>query len=248
MSKNSKISSKKSTKTENIENMENVENAFSETLQAMPTPIIGDDLFCENCDNLLDISRVPLSITDTVEHTPSVMSDSNESTKTETEKEIDYESILRKVETDTKLSEDELRSIDIKEMIQHPYYKKINKKAEIKKLIMDMIEDLGNSDDNTKAYLVCRSCGFTKQIQGKMKIFSKKPEGVVANHDVIDEANYRDRIYCRTMPRTRNFTCSNKDCPSHDKKVPTEAIFFRKNQLSYETIHVCTVCSTVKVN
>ena len=211
-------------------------------------PIIGDDLFCENCNNFPDFSRSGKMIgthTDS-ENTPTALSDS--SLSNQTEKNIDYEDILQKVETGKKLTEDELKSIDIKEMIQHPYYKKITKKAEIKKNIIDMIEDMGNSDDNTRAFIVCKTCGFTKQIKGKLKIYTKKPEGVIATHDIIDIANYRNRALCRTMPRTRNFTCPNDNCASHDKRTPAEAVFFRKSQMSYDTVYVCTTCMTVKIN
>jgi hypothetical protein len=221
-----------------------------------PIPIIRDDLFCENCNNFPDFSRSNKSVDMDVEleNTPTVVSDSaasasaSASASTDADKEIDYGSILQKVESGTKISDDELRSIDIKDMIQHPYYKKISKKADIKKQIIEMIEDMGNSDDNTKAFIVCKTCGYTKQINGKLKIYTKKPDGVIATHDVIDIANYRNRTLCRTMPRTRNFKCANSECATHNKNTPTEAIFFRKSQETYETIYVCTTCLTVKVN
>ncbi|VBB18403.1 DNA-dependent RNA polymerase subunit Rpb9 [Yasminevirus sp. GU-2018] len=199
-----------------------------------------DDIFCEKCGNILDISRAPLAGNDDSVDTPREVSDSDD--------EPDYEGILKKVENGEKLTDNELKSIDIKEMVKNEYYKKMTKKGEIKKQIQDMIEDMGNSDENTQAYMVCKNCLFTKPIKAHLRILTKNPEGVTATHDYINEANYRNRVHMGTMPRTRNFHCSNKECKVYTKKLPQEAIFFRKSADTYETIYVCTRCLTVKMN
>lgn len=200
----------------------------------------ANDIFCERCDNILDISRTPLAdVIDEDTTTPNIVS---------SEDDINYETILQKIEKGEKISEDELKLIDIKDMTKNDYYKKMAKKGEIKKQIIDMIEDMGNSDENIQAYMVCRNCAFTKPIKGKFRILTKNPEGVTAAHDYVNEATYRNRVHMRTMPRTRDFSCPNNECPSYTQKSNNEAIFFRKSADAYDTIYVCTNCLTVKIN
>lgn len=198
-----------------------------------------DDVFCEKCDNILDVSRTPFNAT---------LLDTTTPVDVSTDHAINYEDILKKVENGEKISEDVLRTLDVKEMVKTEYYKKMAKKGDVKKVILDMIDDMGNSDQNINAYLVCRNCSFTKQINHEMKILVKNPEGVPATHEYVNENALRNRVYARTMPRTRNFNCPNKDCASHKQNVPTEAVFFRKDANTYETIYVCCNCLSVKVN
>ena len=202
------------------------------------TTISTDDIFCENCDNMLDISRTQLIGADEVIASKNISA----------EKNVNYEELLKKVENKEKLSDEELTSIDIKELVNNDYYKKMNKKGEIKKRILEMIEDMKNSDENGQAYMICRNCGFTKPIKPQFKIFTKNPEGVTSAHDYVNEANYRNRLIMGTMPRTRNFKCPNKECPVYTKNASPEAIFFRKSSDTYETIYGCVNCATFKMN
>jgi len=198
------------------------------------------DIFCEKCDNILDITRTKSSTLSTELSTPT-----NVSTESE---DIEYEKILKKVEEGKKLTKDELASIDIKEMVKNEYYKKMAKKGEIKKLIMEMMEDMGNSDDNTQAYMVCKNCGYCKNIDPSFRVLSKNPDGMVTHRDYINDTNYRLKVHIKTMPITRNFNCPNKNCASNNGKIEPEAIFFRKSANTYETVYVCRRCLTIKMN
>jgi len=195
-------------------------------------------IFCDKCNNILDISRTRIKSTTESESGPTSNS----------EKEVDYESFLKKVEKGEKLSNDELSLIDTKEIFKNDYYKKMSKKGEIKKSIMDMIDDMGNSDENVQAYMVCNNCAFSKSIDPGFRVLTKQPEGVTATHDYVNEASYRNKVHIRTMPITRNFNCPNKDCPVYKNKLAPEAIFFRKNATSHEIIYVCKRCLTIKMN
>lgn len=231
---------KKANQNKKVELVDKLDRLEKEEIKDMKIVTSENDIFCEKCDNILDISKTPLAyIGNDYAPTPTSLS---------SEDEINYESILKKVENGEKLSDDELKLIDIKDMTKNEYYKKMSKKGEIKKQIMDMIEDMGNSDENIQAYMVCRNCAFTKPIKGKFKILTKNPEGATSTHDYVNEASFRNRVHMRTMPRTRDFNCPNKECPSYTQKTPNEAIFFRKNADAYDTIYVCTNCLTVKVN
>jgi hypothetical protein len=206
------------------------------------------DIFCENCDNILDITRSVIkgdqyNTLDT--DTPQNVSNDSD---TDQENAPDYETILKKVEDGKKLTNDELGSIDIKEMVKNEYYKKMTKKGEIKKSIIDMIDEMGNADENTKAYMMCKNCGYNKSIEPRFRVLSKNPEGIASTYDYVDEASYRLKVHIRTIPATRNFNCPNKECPVNKNGVTPEAIFFRKNATTHETIYVCKRCLTVKMN
>jgi hypothetical protein len=201
----------------------------------------ANDIFCEKCDNILDISRTPLAGMQYDDNTMTPKTVSSDG-------DVNYETILKRIEKGEKVSDDDLKLIDIKEMAKHDYYKKMQKKGEIKKQIIEMIEDMGNSDENIQAYMVCRNCAFTKPIKSKLIILTKNPEGVTATHDYVNESSYRNRVHMKTMPRTRDFKCPNKECPTYTQKVLNEAIFFRKSADAYDTIYICTNCLTVKMN
>ena len=161
---------------------------------------------------------------------------------------VDYETLLKKIEEGGKPTNDELREINIKDMVKNEYYKKMAKKGKIKKSITDMIDDLGNADENTNAFMVCNNCNYNKHIDPGFRVLSKNPENYIAQNDFVNEDAYRNKVHIRTMPSTRVFNCSNAKCPSKQKNVQSEAIFFRKNPNTHETVYVCKRCLTIKMN
>ena len=97
---------------------------------------------------------------------------------------------------------------------------------------------------NESAIFLCKSCLFSKVIENKTRIYTKfnQPE---IKKDVNKLVNcVRSSIY----PRTRNFICDNKTCPSIVDNVPTEAMFFSTSQTSYNITYICCICGTLKEN
>lgn len=235
------------------------------------------DIFCERCDNILDITR---SIPENAElfdsNTPDVLSsdsdtedhnqdqddednqnqDENEDKDHDMKKEedtkpksnVDYESLLKKIEDGAKPTNDELREIDIRDMVKNEYYKKMAKKGKIKKSIIDMIDDLDNADDDTNAFMICNNCNYSKNIDPGFRVLSKNPENYIAQNEFVNEDAYRNKVHLRVFPSTRTFNCPNIKCPSKQKNVQSEAIFFRKNANTHETVYVCKKCLTIKMN
>lgn len=200
------------------------------------------DIFCEKCESMLDILKHPNRQVDELDtETPKQLS-------SDEDKNVDYEKILKKVEKGDALSKEELETIDVREMVKNEYYKKLSGKGDIKKRIIDMIDDAGNSDDNTQAYLVCKNCAFSKKIKPGYKVVTKNPEGTISTNEITNESMLRNRVHFGINPKTRVFDCPNKECPSHKKDSPTEAIFFRKHQKTHEVIFCCTTCLTIKMN
>lgn len=183
--------------------------------------------YCPNCDHVLDITRNL--------RTP------------HTEKEIsaeNYEHILKKIENDEQLTRSEILSVNVKDLLKSEQYKQSQKKGKIKKQLIDVIDELQSSDENIGAYLVCSNCLYNEPIKQGLLIYTKNPEKEAAYHENENINVYRNFVFQKTIPRTRNFICPNKDCASHTTE-PTEACFFRKPN-SYEIIMVCTICYTVK--
>lgn len=201
---------------------------------------IQSEIFCDKCAYLFDISRNRGQQTDTITATPDTISSSADTC-------IDYKSILQKIENNVALTNDELKRIDIKDMITCDYYKKIAKKGEVKKKIIDMVEDMDNSDEKTEAYMVCQNCAHTIPIQPKTHILTYIPTGNTSVYKYINESTYRNRIHLNIMPRTRAFNCPNKKCSVYTNNAQQEAIFFRKTPTAYDTIYVCVNCLTIKV-
>jgi hypothetical protein len=210
-----------------------------------------NDIFCEKCDSILDISKKPNRQPDTLDsdvETPKDVSSDEESNDDKKENNVDYEHILKKMEKGETLTNDELQTIDVKELVKNEYYKKLAGKGDIKKKLIDMIEDAGNSDENTHAYMVCKNCSFSKKMESGYKVVTKNPEGSNTDSEIINEVMLRNRIHFGPHPRSREFDCPNKSCPTHKSGTPTEAIFVRKHQNTHETIYVCTECLTVMMN
>lgn len=211
------------------------------------------DIFCENCNNILDISRTIYTTNNETlnTETPNTVTDTDDDVNNEVHIDDDntnYEFLLKKLEDGKTLTPEELLSINIKNMVSNEYYRKMSKKGYYKKKIIELIEDLGNSDDNTQAYMYCKNCAYNRPIPSRFRVISKNPEGVASVHDYINEANYRLKVHMKTIPRTRNFKCPNSSCDSNAGKLPTEAAFFSRNNTSYEKIYVCVNCLTIKIN
>lgn len=167
--------------------------------------------------------------------------------KMSAEDEDFYQRILSKVEADEELTDDQITRIEIKDMIKSQYYRDLKSKSAIKKKILTMIEDMGNSDDNTEFYLFCSNCGYSRTLDSNFHVLSKNAEGVASTHDYFDEDKTRLIVHSGIYPRTREFNCPNKDCSSQ-KGAPTtstEACMVRDAN-SYHMTYVCVNCLTVK--
>ena len=97
-----------------------------------------------------------------------------------------------------------------------------------------------NKVDNHKdSYFYCKSCGYNEIIPDKMFIFSRGDEKK-------DNLNYfRINEYTKDpiLPYTKNYNCINKECETHKDFNKKLAVFFREN-LSYNTKYICTICNT----
>ena len=193
--------------------------------------------YCDQCNNLLDISRKVIKKEKQLDT----------STEKETEDTTKYDDLIKKLENNEQLSPEELVNVNVKDLLKSEYYKQVQGKGKIRKLLMDMIDEAANSDENTQAYFVCKNCAYSKPIKSGTLIYTKNIETLETEESNDDYTVYRNMKYQKIMPRTRNFACSNPTCISNtDKNTPSEACFFRKHN-SYELVMVCAYCSSIEI-
>jgi hypothetical protein len=90
-----------------------------------------------------------------------------------------------------------------------------------------------------QGYYICDTCNK------KMKIVS---EEILYHRSVTNVYNVcydtSDIIYDVTLPRTKRYNCTNKQCETHKTPDIKEAIFYRLPN-SYAVKYVCTVCTAI---
>jgi len=94
--------------------------------------------------------------------------------------------------------------------------------------------------EHNLAYFKCNNCGYHEKIKPKTLIFSRINNDKI--QDIVVE-DYSYMIYDHTLPRTKEYQCSNSKCETHKKPALKEAVFFRASK-SYQLIYICTVCQT----
>lgn len=142
-----------------------------------------------------------------------------------------------------------LSSINLKELVTKPYYKKLLHKDkeyvynvishQQKETIKPDIKITKKEMEGNRAYFQCTKCGNQELIKPKTLIFSNILDSVPDN--TLDDTTYI--THDNTLPRTKDYVCENKQCITHKKTDKKEAVFFRYGK-SYKIIYLCTVCKT----
>lgn len=96
-------------------------------------------------------------------------------------------------------------------------------------------------DNNTlkEFYLYCKNCGYNEKIPPRTFIFKRGNEKGEINFD----NRYKQYKYNNTYPNTKNYTCINDNCPTHNDPKMKKAVFYRHNN-SYAVRYICTVCDS----
>jgi len=95
--------------------------------------------------------------------------------------------------------------------------------------------------EHNVAYFVCNNCGYHEKIKPQTLIFSRINNDKI--QDIVVE-DYSYMIHDSTLPRTKEYTCTNTNCDTHKKPALKEAVFFRASK-SFQLIYICTVCQTI---
>lgn len=161
-----------------------------------------------------------------------------------------YTDLITKILANDKVADEDLQSINVKDLSKSTAYKQLNQsdKEKVYNFVRENTDKKTNKIDildvdKDGAFFVCNNCGYSKQIEDGTKIFSK----ISSNYEYEQDAtgtDYRDMIHSNILPRTRKYICPNNVCPSQTDPSKKEAVFFRKSN-SYKVIYVCTLCETV---
>lgn len=213
-------------------------------------------LFCPNCDNVLDISKNQLKQKLSVnfdQETPSTVSDTNStdsSTSTDTDQnEKNNDKLIADVIEDllnnNVISDTTFNEIKMDQIIKHKSYQQLDKKQ--KALVQSKISSyLDKIDDATSAYYVCNNCSYSEIIPSGTVLISKM-SGNTSSNNYVNYDKLKNRMYSKILPFTRNYICTNADCPtlSTDSKIKKEkeAVFYRIPG-SMQAWYTCNVCGS----
>lgn len=176
--------------------------------------------YCKKCGNIYNIAPVAIK-TDDIKN------------------EVDI-----KIQTDVEFIEAILKKKDVTKKIikQFPDFRKSDEFKNLSILQKEYVNKyvtnpVSNESHSEPVNYHCKICFFSEKIKPGSVIFSKSYEKY--DGDDFDDALM---IYDNTLPRTFNYICRNDDCSTHKKPNTREAIFFRKNDTSYNLRYVCTIC------
>jgi hypothetical protein len=119
-------------------------------------------------------------------------------------------------------------------------FKKLKKDK--KTIVIEYYEKLKDKDvPKFSAYFVCNNCGYFSPLKERTVLYSKNYGKI----DISAETDYELVCSDNTLPRTKDYTCKNHKCITHDKKNygMKEALWYRQTG-SFQLTYVCCVCKT----
>lgn len=90
----------------------------------------------------------------------------------------------------------------------------------------------------SRGLLICSYCNFVKFIDSGQILLE---DTFVVSNKSDHSFNTEFRIKDKTLPRTREYVCKNKNCPSHKNPKLREAVIYRKDK-SMDTYYMCCAC------
>lgn len=220
--------------------------------------------FCPICNNFFDITNLPNTQLQNVINEPK--SDISEgvnnndipikentggsSDNSGNIESINYNQLIDNI-IKNKIDKKQYKNINVTDLKYSlkKYYQK-NKLVEDIELLYNKIIDklnlpnipknLGNKIKKNM-YYICNNCGYSEKIKNGTKIFSSEPYTFSNSNTLFDCDKY---INNNTLPLTKNYTCPNINCETHNNSSLKEALFFRINT-SYKLQYICKICKHV---
>jgi uncharacterized protein with PIN domain len=195
----------------------------------------------ENQNNLDIDSQTPTTVSSIIQE---------DKTKQKGGKDSNYQEIINKAIADDEFTENEIKQIDLDDLVKHIEYKKLNSK--MKELVYNKINELipkNLIDPNAKkvppkVFFECTNCGYGEALKDNTLVIRRLPTNVNLIQDFEDKTKYKDLVNASELPHTRRYVCPNEKCESHTNPELREAVFDRQNG-SYKTIYVCKQCQTI---
>jgi hypothetical protein len=195
---------------------------------------VTNNIFCPECDDILDISRVPPKKIYNIDVSPSSVSEEEE------DKIGTIISKLLKEKTDNDV-DDLIENVKIEQITSHSLYQKLDKTK--KANVSEKLEKLfAKTDISTQAFYVCKTCSWSQKIKPKTQILSKM--GNKSQKSYLNLDKYQNMADSKILPRSRNYICPNEDCPGIEDPIKHEAVFYRIDG-TMDTMYTCCACKSV---
>ena len=174
--------------------------------------------FCPKCSYLLDIGKISSEVNNSF----IAVSKPTELFKLLEKKDINIKTIKYEGSKD--------------ELIKNKNYSKLSQEQ---KNIINSITD--PSINLNSAEFKCFNCNYSEPILNTVILYSLNFNDKEQNESTIE----KNKLFSTDplLPHTRDYTCKNSKCPTHDDTALTkkDAVFY-KNKGSYRVIYICCVC------
>lgn len=195
--------------------------------------------FCPNCNNILNISKVPPVA-------KNIDTEADTDADTPNEKGIDIIGTLIELLSDPiqvdNIDGDDVTVYKIEQITKHKKFMDLDKKTKTN-ILAKITPYYEKIEDSNSAFYSCKNCLFSKPIDAGSLIMTKKNNDLSSN-TYVNVDKLKNRLHSDILPLTRNYVCNNDKCPTHSGKIPKEAVFFRTNG-NAQVWFVCKICKTL---
>ncbi len=171
-----------------------------------------NSLFCEKCESNLDVTMQQKKVIEVIKNVPDFIKNWNKLNK-----DIHYE-----------------LEFDIEELIKYLTAKKNKNKTKI----LEIYEDINKTKLSKIFNFICYNCNSVYPLLSPTLLFiiNYKTENNIFNE------NINNIIYCPYLPRTKDYICINKNCPSQTNLTNKEAVLYKLK--NYYLYYICTICKS----
>ena len=97
------------------------------------------------------------------------------------------------------------------------------------------------SSDFSGGQFKCNNCNYVRNITETIILY-KMDKGNDRTDLLTTVDDNKMKAMDPALPRTKDYTCKNVECPSHKDSKLKEAVYYRENN-SYKLHYLCTVCN-----
>ena len=191
--------------------------------------------FCPQCDNVMDIGK-SIPKVNLLQKAPTTVSTTSVSQSQPQEDIVDK--IINAYKNKENISS---MKVDVDDLTTNGNFNKL--KEQDKQKILKLL-NLENLDDNKVAYQICKNCLYNEKLTSRTLVLSRMNLNT-NNSSTANLSKYKNMIYDKTLPHTRDYVCKNKECTSHKDFNKRDAVWFRPIPNSFSTYYGCTACQTI---